>query len=159
MPVLNKSWYSSEKGYWETPIWLFEILDSFYHFDCDVAASKSNTLCKKYFSLENSCLDNVWYQMNFMNPPYGSEIKSFIIKAHEEYFLRNNITIALLPARTDTRWFHNYIYNKTEILFIKNRLKYKIDGKGDKDAPFPSMVVGWGAKKQDFIDLERLINK
>lgn len=159
MPVINKSWYTSEKGYWETPSWLFDILDSFYHFDCDVAANKYNTLCKNYFSLENSCLDNVWHKTNFMNPPYGSEIKSFIIKAHEEYFLRNNITIALLPARTDTRWFHNYIYKKTEILFIKNRLQYQIAGKGNRDAPFPSMIVGWGAKKQDFIDLERLINK
>ena len=159
MPVINKSWYTSEKGYWETPSWLFNILDSFYQFDCDVAANKYNALCKHYFCLEDSCLDNVWHKKNFMNPPYGSEIKSFIIKAHEEYFLRNNIIIALLPARTDTRWFHNYIYKKTEILFIKNRLQYQIAGKGDRDAPFPSMIVGWGAKKQDFIDLEKLINK
>jgi len=159
MPKINKSWFTSEKDNWETPNWLFQILDSFYEFDCDVCSNEYNALCKKYFTIENSCLRNFWYNTNFMNPPYGSEIKSFILKAHEQYHLFDKKTIALLPARTDTKWFHNYIYNKTEIIFIKNRLQYKIMGKGDKDAPFPSMIVGWGVKKNDFNQLEKKINE
>ncbi len=67
-----------------------------------------------------------------MNPPYGREIGKWVAK------LANNTGVALLPARTDTKWFHDYIYGKAEIRFIKGRLKF---GDGKNSAPFPSMTV------------------
>ena len=71
-------------------------------------------------------------EMVFMNPPYGREIGYWVKK------LSQNIGVALLPARTDTNWFHTYIYNKAEIRFIKGRIKF---GNSKNSAPFPSMIV------------------
>ena len=78
---------------------------------------------------------NSW---KWMNPPYGREIKDWVKKASE-----HGKVVALLPARTDTRYFHDHIYNKenVEIRFIKGRLKFLSDGKAKDAAPFPSMVV------------------
>ena len=76
----------------------------------------------------------------YCNPPYGREISKWIKKAYEEN-LKGTKIVLLLPARTDTKWFHEYIYNKHEIRFIKGRLKFN-DGKNP--APFPSMLVIMG---------------
>ena len=74
----------------------------------------------------------------FCNPPYGREISKWVEKAYLENKNNNTFVVMLLPARTDTKWFHDYIYNKHEIIFIKGRLKFN-DGK--QPAPFPSMLV------------------
>ena len=77
------------------------------------------------------------------NPPYGRNINKWIQKAYVESRKSNCIVVGLLPARTDTKWFHDYIYpNKAEIRFIKGRLKF---GDGLNSAPFPSMIVIWKA--------------
>ena len=73
----------------------------------------------------------------YVNPPYGREIYKWVEKCYNEN-LKGTFIVMLVPARTDTRWFHNYIYNKHEIRFIKGRLKFN-DGK--QSAPFPSMIV------------------
>jgi site-specific DNA-methyltransferase (adenine-specific) len=80
-----------------------------------------------------------------MNPPYGREIGKWVAKAYTENLVNNTFIVALLPARTDTKWFHDWIYKKgnTEIIFIKGRLKFN-DGK--QSAPFPSMIVIFGRK-------------
>jgi hypothetical protein len=72
-----------------------------------------------------------------MNPPYGKSIIPWIAKAHSEAKI-GNLTVALLPARTDTRWFHQYIYRRHKTRFIKGRLKF---GRSKNPAPFPSMIV------------------
>lgn len=74
----------------------------------------------------------------FCNPPYGREIGKWIRKCSEEAQKPGTIVVALLPARTDTRWFHEYIKDKTEVEFIKGRLKF---GASKNSAPFPSMIV------------------
>ena len=73
----------------------------------------------------------------FCNPPYGRELPKWVKKCFEES-KRAEIIVMLIPARTDTRWFHDYIYGKAEIRFIKGRLKF---GDGKSRAPFPSMLV------------------
>ena len=74
----------------------------------------------------------------FVNPPYGREIKDWVKKAYEEGQKLDTTVVMLIPARTDTKYFHEYIYNKSEIRFIKGRLKF---GDSKNSAPFPSMVV------------------
>ena len=76
----------------------------------------------------------------FCNPPYGRELPKWVKKCYEES-LKGTLVVMLIPARTDTRWFHDYIYGKAEIRFIKGRLKF---GNAKQSAPFPSMVVVYG---------------
>jgi len=145
--MISKGLFTSNKLDWETPSWLFELLDDHFNFECDVCADDRNYLVKNYFTKENSCLNKEWYNMNFMNPPYGRKLPPFVEKAYNEskdYGPLSKMTVALLPARTDTKWFHDYIYNKAEIIFIKGRLKFGGDSKNIKGAaPFPSMIVIW----------------
>lgn len=74
----------------------------------------------------------------FCNPPYGREIGKWVQKAWEEHAANRNTVVMLLPARTDTKWFHKYIYGKAEIRFVRGRLKF---GNAGNSAPFPSMIV------------------
>ena len=71
------------------------------------------------------------------NPPYGREIGKWVEKAYNES-LAGVTVVMLLPARTDTKWFHDYIYGKAEIRFVRGRLKF---GDSKNSAPFPSMVI------------------
>ena len=94
---------------------------------------------EKYFTKEDDGLTKNWSgERVFCNPPYGREIPYWVKKCYEENKLNNTFIVMLIPARTDTSYFHDYIYNKQEIRFIRGRLKFN-DGKNP--APFPSMVV------------------
>ena len=132
--------FSSQTDEWETPQDFFNELDKEFHFDLDVCATSDNTKCEVYFTREADGLKQDWRLHGnccYMNPPYGREIGKWVEKAYQES--RNGIRIVcLLPARTDTKWFHKYIYHKAEIRFIRGRLKFS----GAKyNAPFPCMVV------------------
>ena len=85
----------------------------------------------------------------FMNPPYGREIKDWIKKAHDEHFKNKTTVVCLIPARTDTSYWHDYIFNKaTEIRFLKGRIKFeRPDGTKGDAAPFPSAVVVYKIKE------------
>lgn len=74
----------------------------------------------------------------FCNPPYGKEIAKWVQKSFEESRKKNTLVVMLIPARTDTKYFHDFIYGKAEIRFIRGRLKF---GNAKTAAPFPSMVV------------------
>ena len=74
----------------------------------------------------------------FCNPPYGMEIKKWVRKCYEESKKPNTVVVMLIPVRTDTAYFHDYIYKKSEVRFIRGRLKF---GDAKNSAPFPSMVV------------------
>lgn len=98
-----------------------------------------NHKCKKYFTKkENGLLQSWKNEIVFCNPPYGRELPNWVKKAYEENKINKTKIVMLIPARTDTKYFHKYIYKKAEIRFIKGRLKFG-DGKGS--APFPSMLV------------------
>lgn len=133
--------FSSETDLWETPQEFFNKLDAKFHFTLDVAANDQNHKCERYYTRQQDGLSQPWDGVIWCNPPYGREIGKWVEKAYKENCERGTIVVMLLPARTDTRWFHNYIYGKADIQFIKGRLKF---GGGKNSAPFPSMVVTYG---------------
>jgi len=121
MADFNQNRFKSNNQSWETPDYLFDRLNKIFNFTRDVCASKDNTKCEQYWSEEDSCLDKQWDGVNWMNPPYKN-MKFFIKKAYEER--KNAITVCLIPARTNTRWWHDYCM-KGEVLFICGRPKFK----------------------------------
>lgn len=135
----NDVMFSSKSVTWETPQEFFDKLDTEFHFTLDAAALKENAKCKNYYTPEENGLKKEWNGIVWCNPPYGrKETGLWVRKAYEEYMRGCKTIVMLLPARTDTKWFHEYIYGKAEIRFVKGRLKFG----GAKDAaPFPSMVV------------------
>ena len=138
---LNAGMFSSVSPEWETPRALFDQLDKRYGpFTLDVCATHANAKCKRYFTEREDGLIQAWSKMNWMNPPYGRTIGEWIRKASEEA-RQGNRTVALLPARTDTKWFHGYIYGRHPVHFLCGRVKF---GGSKNSAPFPSMVVLFG---------------
>jgi len=132
--------FSSNSIEWETPLWLFEELNTIHHFTIDVCATPENKKCALFYSIEDNGLSKSWEGNCWMNPPYGREISKWVQKAYIESRKGTCKVVALLPSRTDTAWFHNYIYRKSgvSIEFLKGRLKF---GNAKNSAPFPSMIV------------------
>ena len=124
---------------WETPIDFYNALDNEFNFNLDPCATDDNHKCNKYFTKADNGLIQSWggYRV-YCNPPYGRELTAWVEKAYNEAQKNNTLIVMLLPVRTDTKWFHNFIYHKAEIRFIKGRLKF---GGCKNAAPFPSMVV------------------
>lgn len=119
-------------------------------FEVDVCALSENTKCPIYYTPETDGLVQDWTgKICWMNPPYGKTIGQWVKKAFDSTRLLGTTVVALLPARTDTKYFHQYIYDKSiwalrdrvSIRFIKGRLKF---GGASTGAPFPSMVVIFG---------------
>ena len=134
---VNEALFSSERQDWETPEQLFNELDREFKFDIDVCASASNKKCSNYFDISVDGLKQDWQGVCWMNPPYGRGVDKWVEKAYNES-QKGATVVCLLPARTDTRWFHSFVYNKAEIRFLKGRLKFV---GAESSAPFPSMVV------------------
>lgn len=133
--------YSSKTDMWATPQDFFDALDAEFHFTLDACAVKENAKCAAYYTPEQNGLDQPWTGQVWCNPPYGRNVGQWVKKAHDT--ASGGCVVMLLPARTDTRWFHDYIYGKTEVRFIKGRLKF---GGCQNAAPFPSMVVIFGGE-------------
>ncbi len=123
---------------WATPQDFFDNLNAEFDFDIDVCATPENAKCNKFFTEEQDGLSQSWGGTCWCNPPYGREIGKWVSKAYASCKDDGVTVVMLLPARTDTKWFHEYIYHKAEIRFIKGRLKF---GGATNSAPFPSMVV------------------
>ena len=136
--------FSSKTDAWATPKAFFAELDKEFHFDLDPCADEFNHKCEKYYTIADNGLLKEWGGHRvFCNPPYGREIGKWVEKAFRSNEDHGNLVVMLLPARTDTKWFHDYIYHKAEIRFIRGRLKF---GDSKNSAPFPSMVVIYGQK-------------
>lgn len=132
--------FSSNSNEWETPKELFQELDQKYNFTLDPCATPENAKCAKYYTKEQDGLAHSWGgETVFCNPPYGREIGKWVKKCYEES--RHATIVMLIPARTDTAYFHDYIYGKAEITFLRGRLKFERDGAPSQPAPFPSMIV------------------
>ena len=135
--------FSSKTDLWETPQDFFEKLDREFGFELDVCALPENAKCSRYFSPIDDGLEQDWTGVCWCNPPYGREIGKWVKKAYISA-IEGATVVMLLPARTDTRWFHDYIYHKAEVRFRRGRLKF---GGCKNSAPFPSMVVVFDGKK------------
>lgn len=125
--------FSSQSDEWETPQGLYNELNAEFNFNLDPCATKETAKCANWYSKEQDGLKMEWGGVLFVNPPY-SQIKNWVAKAANS----KATVVMLIPARTDTRWFHEFIYHKTEIRFIKGRLKFS---NSKNSAPFPSMIV------------------
>ena len=138
----NELMFSSKTDLWSTPWDFFEKLNDEFHFTLDPCSTHENAKCYKHFTIEEDGLLQDWgNEVVFCNPPYGRQIKDWVKKAYDESQKDNTTVVMLIPARTDTIYFHEYIYHKAEIRFIKGRLKF---GDAKNAAPFPSMVVIFG---------------
>ncbi|MCC6678637.1 MAG: adenine methyltransferase [Phycisphaerales bacterium] len=129
--------FSSGSDDWSTPRDLFNLLDAEFKFDLDVAASKKNAKCPRFFTQKQDGLVQEWAGVCWMNPPYGRAIGEWVRKASES--ARAGATVVcLLPARTDTRWWHMYVTRASDVRFVRGRLKF---GASTAGAPFPSAIV------------------
>lgn len=134
--MTNNVHFSSQTDLWATPQVFFDRYDAQFNFTLDVCASPENAKCARFFTQADDGLAQDWVGSCWMNPPYGRTIGKWMRKAYESS-LAGATVVCLVPARTDTRWWHDYAM-KGEIEFIKGRLKFG----GSKDnAPFPSAVV------------------
>ncbi len=135
--------FSSKTDLWSTPQDFFDNLNEEFNFTLDPCATPDNAKCKKYFTKETDGLKQNWQgETVFCNPPYGKAIKHWVKKCYEESLKPDTTVVMLIPARTDTAYFHDYVYHKAEeIRFIRGRLKF---GEAKNSAPFPSMVVVFG---------------
>ena len=136
---LTSGVFSSTTDLWATPQDFFDKLNEEFHFNLDPCATPDNAKCAKFFTKEQDGLQQEWGGYNvFCNPPYGSEIKKWVRKCYEESRKPDTLVVMLIPARTDTSYFHDYIYHKAELRFVRGRIKF---GGASQGAPFPSMVV------------------
>ena len=138
---MNAALFSSATEEWATPDDFFRALDAEFHFTLDPCSTDDNAKCAKHYTKAQDGLARDWTgERVFCNPPYGREMPKWIAKC-AEHGMRGGLAVMLIPARTDTRAFHDYIYHKAEIRFIRGRLKF---GGVKNSAPFPSMVVVFG---------------
>lgn len=133
---MNAGLFTSKTDLWATPPAFFAELDKEFGFDVDVCAIPENAKCERFYSPEDDGLNQAWEGTCYMNPPYGRQIGKWIRKAYEES-QKGATVVCLIPARTDTAYWHDYVM-KGEIRFIRGRLYF---GDGTGPAPFPSAVV------------------
>ena len=133
--------FPSKTDLWETPQELFDKYDAIYRFETDVCALPENAKCKRFFTPEMDGLKQEWTGVCWCNPPYGRQIGKWVEKA-----VKSSATVVmLLPARTDTKWFHDWCLPYGKIEFLRGRLKF---GGCDNPAPFPSMIVVFEVDKE-----------
>lgn len=132
--------FSSAKQDWATPWDFFKRLDDEFHFDLDVCATAENAKCKLYFSPADGveALRIPWTCVCWMNPPYGRELPKWIKKAYESSRDNHATVVCLIPARTDTSYWHDYVMKASEVRLVRGRLTFE---GAPYPAPFPSAVV------------------
>lgn len=137
---MNKVVWKSEESRWATPQALFDTLNQEFLFTLDPCADDMNHKCDRYYTEEQDGLLQDWTgETVFCNPPYGKCLKRWVEKCATE----DATVVMLVPARTDTEWFHRWVYGKAEIRFIKGRLRFNGSKTG---APFPSMICVYRRK-------------
>lgn len=133
----TKGMFTSTTDLWETPQAFFDQLNAEFCFSLDACALPWNAKCERYYTPEQDGLSQPWTGVVWCNPPYGRKIGKWVEKAVASVS-EGATVVMLLPARTDTQWFHRYIYHQAEIRFVPGRLKF---GGAKWNAPFPCMVV------------------
>ena len=137
---LNQGMMTSNSDEWTTPSALFRALDRRFGFELDPAATKENALCPMFFTEAENGLVKSWKPWRtFVNPPY-SHVADWMWKCSSESEKGCPLICALIPARTDTRWWHDFVKTADLIHFLKGRLKF---GDGAGSAPFPSALAFW----------------
>ena len=130
--------FSSATDEWATPQDFFDKLMATYRFTLDVCATAENAKCADFYTKEDNGLTKYWAGRCWMNPPYGRDIKYWVKKACKSARDNGALVVCLLPSRTDTAWWHDYVLPYGEVTFIRGRLKF---GGAKNSAPFPSAIV------------------
>ena len=134
--------FSSKSKEWGTPQQFFDEVNKKYKFTLDCCASEDNAKCEKHYTMEDDALGKDWSgNIVWMNPPYGRGISRWIRKAFSESRKPGTTVVCLVPARTDTVWWHEYCMKADEVRFIKGRLAFEEGGVSQDAAPFPSALV------------------
>jgi len=144
---MNSGMYSSADATWTTPRDFFDLVDAEFGFVLDAAALAASALCVEWYGPDHpdperrDALVRDWAVDSggrpvWLNPPYGRVIKQWVAKA-EETMSRGGVVVCLVPARTDTAWWHDHCINK-QVRYLRGRLKF---GNQKNSAPFPSAVV------------------
>lgn len=140
--MVDKAMFSSENDNWETPAWLFNILDQWFNFTLDACATEQNAKVAHFFSPEQDGLAQSWGEhVVWCNPPYGRAIGAWVRKGHESAIMGATV-VMLLPARTDTRWWWNHVRH-AEVRLLPGRLRFELGGKTLNSAPYPSAIAIW----------------
>lgn len=139
--TMNKGIMSSNNPCWGTPQSLYDEVDKEFKFTLDACADPNNYKHPNYYSEQDDALTKDWFGRVFMNPPYGRVIGTWIEKAYHESLTNAEVVVCLIPARTDTAYWHDYVM-RGEIRFIRGRLKFEDENRNPKlGAPFPSAIV------------------
>ena len=145
--------FSSETDLWATPQDLFDRLNAEHKFTLDVCALPSNAKCQRYWTPDQDALQQEWKGVCWMNPPYGRSIGKWVKKAYETSLMDwqhiGYKVVCLLPARTDTAWWHDYVIPHGKIEFLRGRLKF---GGHKNSAPFPSAIVVFDKFNDSMVD-------
>lgn len=144
---MNEALLSSKNLSWCTPLEFFNELDQEFHFNLDPAATDKSAKCTRYFTPADDGLTKDWGGSRvFCNPPYGRNINEWVRKGYEESQKPGTVVVMLIPARTDTSYYHDYIFGgkADEVRFLRGRIKFTDEDGNTKDAaPFPSAVIVW----------------
>lgn len=149
MGTVNSGFFTSTTDQWPTPQPFFDALDAEFGFDLDPCASPDNAKCERFFTEADDGLTQRWEGVVFMNPPYGRQIGKWVAKAHDASRLGATV-VCLIPARTDTTYWHDHVMEADEIRLVRGRLHFdnqrhqddRASGKASAhNAPFPSAVV------------------
>jgi len=143
----QKLMFSSKSNEWGTPQDFYDKLNRRFKFTLDPCATHENHKCDKYYTIEDNGLFKSWKdEVVFVNPPYG-DIGQWVKKAYEESTQNNAIVVMLIPVRTDTKYWHDYVMKgASKIFFVKGRLKFtnSVSSQCFHPAPFPSVAVVFG---------------
>ncbi len=136
---ISPALYSRRTEEWPTPRQFFDALHCEFHFSLDPCATTRNATCRRYFTKAQDGLLQDWgTHVVFCNPPYGPTMCEWARKCYQAS-LQGATVVLLAHARTDTRWFHDWVYGRAaELRFIRGRLRF---GDGKQSAPFPSLVA------------------
>lgn len=135
--TLNRSLFASGRKEWTTPFQIIEALRTEFPFTLDAAASPENTVGRRFIDIENDALSQTWSGVVWCNPPYGRRVDRWLAKGAESAEAGATV-VFLLPARTDTAWFHEIVLPRAEVRFLRGRLRF---GGSSNGAPFPSMLA------------------
>lgn len=136
--MTSKVHFSSKSSEWATPQYLFDELNERFSFELDVCATSENAKCERFYSPDQDGLSQPWAPFTcWCNPPYGREIRHWVQKAKESAELGAQV-VCLIPARTDTSYWHDFIFPFAHVEFLRGRIKF---GDAKHGAPFPSAVV------------------
>ena len=138
IPPVQSVHFRSESCEWATPVDFFNSLNEEFGFELDVCATPQNAKCASYYTKDEDGLLQPWEGVCWCNPPYGREIRHWVEKAMRTAEEGKGTVVCLVPARTDTKWWHDFVAKASEVRFVKGRLKF---GGHANSAPFPSAVV------------------